>query len=305
MPAPLRLPRLLHRRVEGLAADLLDAPGAPPVDFTAPSGETALTAPDSVSWQVFRNPVTLFIGGVAAVLLELAEPRVRHGVWDHSDFRTRPLARLQRTGLAALITVYAGQSVAQAMIAGVTRLHARVVGVTPAGAPYRALDPELLGWVEATATFGFLEARHRFAVALTPAERDAAYAEALPAARLYGAVDAPACAADWQALLARTRPHLEPSATLAEFLAIMRRVPALPRLGRPAQRLLIKAAVDILPAGIADQLCLGREWRLARWERQLVAAMAGTADRLVIRSWPSVLACRRLGLPDDYLHRRA
>jgi uncharacterized protein (DUF2236 family) len=33
---------------------------------------------------VFKNPVTLFIGGVGAVLLELAEPRVRDGVWGHS-----------------------------------------------------------------------------------------------------------------------------------------------------------------------------------------------------------------------------
>ena len=74
----------------------------PPVDFSAPRGEPALAAPDSVSWQVFKNPVALFIGGVAAVLLELAEPRVRHGVWDHSSFRERPMQRLQRTGLAAM-----------------------------------------------------------------------------------------------------------------------------------------------------------------------------------------------------------
>ena len=47
------------------------------VDFRQPAGEAAS---DSVSWQVFKNPVSLFIGGVTTVLLELAEPRVRSGV---------------------------------------------------------------------------------------------------------------------------------------------------------------------------------------------------------------------------------
>lgn len=46
-----------------------------------PTAETdALTSPDSLSWQVFKNPVAMFVGGIAAGLLELAEPRVRTGV---------------------------------------------------------------------------------------------------------------------------------------------------------------------------------------------------------------------------------
>ena len=49
------------------------------VDFTQPAGEPALAPHDGVAWQVFRNPISLFIGGVTAVLLELAEPRVRSG----------------------------------------------------------------------------------------------------------------------------------------------------------------------------------------------------------------------------------
>jgi uncharacterized protein (DUF2236 family) len=44
-------------------------------------------APDSVSWSVFKNPVSLFIGGVTAVIMELADPRVRTGVWEHTSFR--------------------------------------------------------------------------------------------------------------------------------------------------------------------------------------------------------------------------
>ena len=303
MSAPLRLLSFLHLRIEALAADLLAPPGVPRPDFLHPAGELALTPAGSVTWQVFKNPITLFIGGVAAVLLELAEPRVRHGVWDHSDFRSAPLARLQRTGLAAMVTVYGPASTARAMIAGITRMHARVAGTTSAGIPYRALDPELLAWVQATAAFGFLEAYAAFAAPVAAHRRDLYYSEFLEAARLYGATGAPASDREWHALLARMRPLLEPSATLAEFLAIMRRVPALPRLGRPAQLMLVKAALDILPPGIAVQLRLGPQWRLRGWEREAVRLMARTADRLVIDAWPSAQACRRLGLPPDHLHR--
>jgi uncharacterized protein (DUF2236 family) len=295
--APLTLPHILQRRIEALAVHLLAPAGMPPFDFTTPRGEPALIPAESVSWRVFANPATLFIGGVAAVLLELAEPRVRAGVWEHSSFRTEPLARLQRTGLAAMVTVYGAESRARAMIEGVNRLHTRIAGITGAGAPYRADDPELLDWVQATALWGFLEAYHVYARPLSHGERDSCFAAGVPAAALYGATGAPGSEAEWQDLLARTAPSLEPSATLQEFLAIMRRVPALPRLGRPAQLLLVKAAADILPRPLAERLGLA-EWRLKAWERPLVSAMAGAAERLLIRSWPSVQARRRLSWPE-------
>jgi Uncharacterized protein conserved in bacteria len=50
------------------------------IDVSRPVGEAALLSPESVSWRVFKNPLSLFIGGVTAVIMELAEPRVRAGV---------------------------------------------------------------------------------------------------------------------------------------------------------------------------------------------------------------------------------
>jgi hypothetical protein len=91
-------------------------------------GEEALLPPDSVSWRIFKNPIALFIGGMAAVILELAEPSVRAGVWEHSSFRKDPVGRLQRTGLAAIVTVYGARSIAEPMIAEVVRMHAKVAG---------------------------------------------------------------------------------------------------------------------------------------------------------------------------------
>jgi uncharacterized protein (DUF2236 family) len=67
------------------------------IDFSRPVGEAALLSPESVSWRVFKNPVSLFIGGVTAVIMELAEPRVRAGLWEHTTFRLDPIRRLRRT----------------------------------------------------------------------------------------------------------------------------------------------------------------------------------------------------------------
>jgi uncharacterized protein (DUF2236 family) len=119
------LTALMHDRLDRAALDLLGN-AAHSVDFARPHGEPALVAADSVSWRIFKNQVTMFIGGVAAVLLEFAEPKVRDGVWQHSTFRQDAMKRLQRTGLAAMATVYGARSQAEAMIAGVVRRHGRV-----------------------------------------------------------------------------------------------------------------------------------------------------------------------------------
>ena len=86
--------------------DLMQPPPGMAFDFSQPPGEAALAPPDGVAWRVFANPVSLFIGGVAAVLLELAEPSVRSGVWDAGGFQRDPGMRLRRTGFAAMMTVY-------------------------------------------------------------------------------------------------------------------------------------------------------------------------------------------------------
>jgi uncharacterized protein (DUF2236 family) len=67
------------------------------IDYAHPPGEPALLDPGSMHWRVYKNPIALAVGGVAAVLLEFAEPRIRSGVWDHSTFETDPLGRAWRT----------------------------------------------------------------------------------------------------------------------------------------------------------------------------------------------------------------
>ncbi|MGU3314123.1 oxygenase MpaB family protein [Sphingomonas sp. M6A6_1c] len=271
--------------------DMLKPPAGLDFDFTTPPGEPALVPADGVTWRVFANPVTMFIGGVAAVLLEMAEPSVRSGVWDHSSFRTDPGTRLRRTGFTAMITVYGARSRATEVIAHVVGIHDRVRGTTPDGTPYRANDPRLLDWVQATATFGFTQAYHRFARPLTPVEQDAAFAEGQVAARLYGATGAPRSRAKWDRLLAETAPRLEPSEILGEFLAIMNGAAILPRWARGLQRLLVRAAVDMVPDPVRSLPQLRGEG--LRFGESLVVTALARAAMLAVRADSPVAQSRR------------
>ena len=282
--------------------DLMQPEPGAQFDFTAPSGEPALAAPDSVPWRVFKNPIALFVGGVTAVLLELAEPRVRTGVWEHTTFRTNPIARMRRTGMAAMVTVYGPRSKAEALIAGVGRMHARIGGTTPGGQAYRADDPELLDWVQATASYGFLEAYHAYVAPLSDSEKDRFYAESVPAARLYGARGAPASLAELDACVAAMRPKLERSHIVHEFLDIVCRAPILPGPLRPFQRALVRAAIALAPPWLRGTLGLGAEWRLGSVEARIVRLAGRAADRIAVPQSPAVQACRRMGLPANYLY---
>lgn len=307
LPNAIILPSPLQRRLENTARNLLEPGGnGHSVDFARPAGEPALVAPDAISWRVFKNPLALFVGGVAAVILELAEPRIRAGVWEHTTFQRNPLLRLQRTGLAAMVTVYGARSQAEAMIAGVRKIHDRIHGVTSTGLAYSANDPELLDWVHATASFGFLQAYDTYVRKLEDAERDSFYADGASSARLYGALGAPASEQQNTVLFEKMRDKLEPSPVVFEFLDIMRRTPILPLPGPLAgiQNLLVMAAIGIVPEWVRERLELtaGR-WRPGAWQLQATRYFGAAADRILLRSSPAVQACRRMGLPDDYLYR--
>ena len=71
------------RLLEDWLGHLIDPDGDADEVFLRPPGEPALIAAGSVSWRVFKNPLAVYIGGVTAVLLQLAEPRVGAGVAVH------------------------------------------------------------------------------------------------------------------------------------------------------------------------------------------------------------------------------
>jgi uncharacterized protein (DUF2236 family) len=297
----IRLPDVIQASLNLAAGNLLRAPGETSVDFAGPRDEGALVPPDSVSWRIFKNPIALFIGGVASVILELAEPSVRAGVWGHSTFRTEPLRRLRRTGLAAMITVYGARSVAEPMIAGIARMHAKVAGTTQDGIAYAANDAGLLTWVHSTASYGFVSAYDRYVRPLGVAAVDAFYTEGAPVSRLYGALNAPESAAQTQRLFDHTHDSLTPSPIIFQFLQIMRDTPAFPGRLQYIQSTLVRAAVDLLPAPIRQRLGL-TGGGLRPGERLMVKLAGSLADRIVLAESPAVQSCIRLGLAPSYLY---
>ncbi len=273
------------------------------IDFAHPHGEPALLHPGSVAWRIFKNPVAMAIGGVAAVLLEFADPRIRSGVWDHSIYKVDPIGRSMRTGMAAMIGVYGPRSAARRVISGITNMHARVAGETPSGEAYRALDPELLDWVSATAGYGFVTAYDRFIKPLSEDDKARYFREGATVARLYGVKTHPASTTDFMAMLRQLEPRFEPHPIVSEFLAIIQSGKAAPGTPKFLHRALARGAVSLLPVSVRQTLKLGEAFDLKTRDRLALSLAGLIAERRIDPKSPPCQASRRLGLPHDFLYR--
>jgi uncharacterized protein (DUF2236 family) len=273
------------------------------VDFRKPHGEPAFCGPDSLAWRIYKNPIALGVGGVCAVLLEFADERIRSGVWDHSVFAQDPIGRSERTGMAALVGVYGPQSAARHVIGGVNRMHEHVAGTTPDGEPYRALDPELLAWVSATAGYGFLTAYDRFVQPLDAEAKARFFTEGKEIAALFRVETPVGSLSDFEAMMRSLEPRFEPHAINHEFLEIMRSGRAAKGVPRALQRALAHAAVAILPPLVRRRLELGPEYDLSRGQERMVRAAAWLFERIPAPRGPAGQACERLGLPRTFLWR--
>lgn len=273
------------------------------IDFAAPVGEPALLAPDSVQWRVYKNPIALGIGGIAAVLLEFAEPRIRSGVWDHSTYKADPIGRSRRTGLVAMLACYGPASAAKEVIGKVNRMHGQVKGETPAGEKYRAMDPVLLDWVAATAAYGFLMAYDRFVHPLSDAEKDRFLRDGDVIGREFGARHTPASVDGFMAMMADLEPRFEPHPIIFEFLEIIQSGRAAPSVPRFLHRAIARASVSLLPDHIRRRLDLGARFDLTRLDRMALRIAGRLADRFGSKASPPCRASVRLGLPADFLYR--
>ena len=84
----------------------------------------------------------------------------------------------------------------------------------------------------------------------------------------------------------------------------MRKAPVLPPALRPAQRLLVRAAIVFTPAPMRKIIGLYAGPHLSSWKGALIRLAGAAGDRVIIDTSPAVQACRRLGLPANYLDRR-
>ena len=269
------------------------------IDFANPKGDPGMIGPGSVSWRVSANPVALAVGGIAAVILELAEPRVRAGVWDHSTFKVDPINRMKNTGLAAMTVTYGPTKAAEMMFARVTRMHERVSGLTHDGVAYQAMDDELLTWVHVTAAWGFLNAYIRYVEPrMTRADQDRYYKEGEIIGKGFGATWVPTSVDEVNAYMAEMALKLYANDTIDAFLKLTAETPVYGKLAQGIQRRLVDAAIDLVPDDIRAVLKLDAKPNARRGVRTLARLAGGT---MRFANGPPQQACKRMGVSTSVL----
>lgn len=256
----------------------------------------ALFAPDSVAWQVNGDIVTMMIGGVSGLLLQMLHPAVLAGVWDHSDFRADMHGRLRRTAKFIAVTTYDHATAGKAAIARVRSIHDKLGGSLPDGTVYRVSDPSLLAWVHVTETLSFLNAWVRYAQPDMPgAEQDAYLLEMARIGLALGADPVPRDRASAQALIQSMRPHLKADARTREVAALVLRQKVGGAVEDAAAGLIMGAGADLLPDWARQMHGFGRISPIVRTGARTMArtldwVYQGSPNRQVwpddITAWP-------------------
>lgn len=254
-------------------------------------------APESVIRRIGNTPLTPFLGGGPAVLLQVAHPLVAAGVVLHSDYRRDLWHRLARTLRALYLIAYGTRAEAERAGEAVQAVHAHVHGKTdvqlgrfPPGTSYSASDPELMLWVHATLVEASSTVYRRFVRALSGEEQERYYQEMAVVARLFGTPDSviPRSLAEFRDYFAAqiagdtitvTSPAKEVAAVIFEA-----RLPTPMRLLVPAHRL---STAGLLPPR------LRREYGL-RWSSLDRLALPLAARSVRLTTTPVLIAASRL-----------
>jgi uncharacterized protein (DUF2236 family) len=230
----------------------------------------------------------LVAGGARAILLQVANPAVGHGVALHSDFVARPMLRLQNTLTYLYALVYGTPDDVRRVTAMVNSAHRPVE---------HAADPDLQLWVAATLYDTAVDMHQRVFGKLDAPSADRIYSEyrvigtALQMPAELWPVDRAAFADYWAGAVAALEVTDE-ARTVAHQLLHARAVPWWIRIGMPLARLV---TAGLLPETV--RAGFGLEWSAARQRR------FDRAIRLIANVYPR-LPRRLQTLPRDrYLAR--
>ncbi|GAA2674895.1 oxygenase MpaB family protein [Actinoplanes palleronii] len=232
----------------------------------------------------------LLAGGGRATLLQIAHPEVARGVHDHSDFAERPLDRLRTTMTYVYGVLFGTRAEGEAISRAVAAVHRRVTGPG-----YRADDPDLQVWVNATLFDTAVLLHQRVFGPLPDAELDTCYQQYSVLATSIG------CPADaWpadRAAFQRYWTHMietvrvgAPAREIASALLRPATMPAVLRPGIPFHRFV---TVGLLPEPI--RAGYGYTWS-ARQQRRLDRGLSVTSA-----VYPRVPLVLRHALKDHYL----
>jgi len=222
----------------------------------------------------------LLLGGGRALLMQLAHPKVASGVADHSGFESDPFGRLRRTLEAVNTIVYGTAEEADRVARILWAVHERVTGPD-----YRANDPELLLWVNATLIDTALRVHARFLGPLRADDAERYYQESTLVGELLGVppdVQPPDLAA-FRVYMREMVGSLEVTDT-ARRLADAVLHPKLPWPASPPMALARELTAGLLPRPLRQQYGLN-------WDRNRKAALllAGAASRQLLGRMPVVI----------------
>ncbi|MGB7409444.1 MAG: oxygenase MpaB family protein [Pontixanthobacter sp.] len=223
-----------------------------------PPSDDAYFAKDSPIRLVHADAVSMMIGGIRSLLLQMLHPHALQGVLDHSNFRSDMHGRLRRTARFIAVTTFGHRDEADKIIDRVNRIHEQVNGTLPDGTPYSARNPETLAWVHVAEATSFLEAYLQYVKpGMSFAAQDEYYRQFAIIARKLGADPVPETKTQAEKLMRHFRMQLQSNAEVKEVadLVLTQRPEGAPVA---VQKILGTAAVDLLPGYARTMLELRR-----------------------------------------------
>jgi len=226
-----------------------------------------------------------------------AHPVAFAGFFAHTGALDDPYARLRRTGeVLDLIAWGEERGPADRVTARVRAMHATVRGETreaagrfPAGTPYRGDDPDLLLWVLASLVDSAALVYEKSVRGLSPAQREALWADYRVVGRLFGLADddMPAGWRDFRAYVDGmvASGDLVVTDQARELATEIVMHPPAPLVARPLVELVNQITVGLLPGDLRRQYGL-------RWDPLRGLALAGGAEyakRLLVPFMPGRL----------------
>ena len=270
-PDPAEMLRAaLVKKVRGVFND--SASGEQPV----PPSDEALFEKDTPIRMVHADVVSMMVGGISALLLQMLHPHALRGVLDHSNFRTDMHGRLRRTARFIAVTTYGHRDDAEAAIARVNAIHEHVKGTLPDGTPYSAQEPRTLAWVHVTEAVSFLDAWLAYVRPDMPAaEQDEYFRQFALIARKLGCDPVPETRAEARDIFREMRRDLTATPETREVALLITQTRPQGTMGA-VQGVLSTAAVDLLPPFARTMLGLERPGLDGLTARSVTAGLGKT-----------------------------
>ena len=253
--------------------------------------------PGTRMWQINREAVLLG-AGPAALLLQVAHPMVAEGVAHHSTFAEDPFKRLHGTIATTMALVFGDGRAAERAVGRLNSVHRGIRGealdehARELAQSYRAMDPELLLWVQATLIVTSVRAYGRWVAPLSDADKDQFWQEArrvgvrLGISLALSPSDWPALMTYWDRMLADDGP-IHPTPTARRLSPMILR-PPIPFLPGPVIDLLALPGLALLPARVRHDF--GIPWS---GRKEWLAQLLGVG----LRGWTSVVPASLRSMP--------